>query len=127
VDVIVPVTASRAAPVATPVDVSLFRSYLADRARQSSRVTIPDDVAQTIQDDFVASRQEPALLSGEIAADRLKRRIRIARLVILPATADIRVLAQANPEVKVTQDTWQRAVALEDEVRARLEARSSAP
>lgn len=89
-------------------------------------MTIPDDVAQTIQDDFVASRQEPALLSGEIAADRLKRRIRIARLVILPATADIRVLAQANPKVKVTQDTWQRAVALEDEVRARLEARSSA-
>ena len=61
--------------------IAAYRAYLEDRARRGTEVTVPDDVAQHIQDGFVRDRQNGEHSGADAATDRLKRRMRIARRV----------------------------------------------
>lgn len=58
-------------------DVKAMREYLAHHA--GKQVVIPDEMAQYIQDDFVAGRQGESAPSAEVAGEQLKRRMKIVR------------------------------------------------
>jgi len=57
-------------------DIGSFRQYLASRSASThaAKFSIPDEVAQAIQDDFVSRRKD-----GNTAEEGLKRRMRLAR------------------------------------------------
>ncbi|WVF67427.1 hypothetical protein IAT40_002183 [Kwoniella sp. CBS 6097] len=80
-----------------------FRSYLAHHSSSAhaTRLVIPDDTAQLIQDDFVAHRKEKA----DEAEEALKRRMKVARL-----------LALSYPGAELTRSVWEQTVKLDKEV-----------
>ncbi|OCF38545.1 hypothetical protein I317_07679 [Kwoniella heveanensis CBS 569] len=83
-----------------------FRSYLAHHSSSAhaSRIVIPDETAQLIQDDFVASRREKA----DEAEEALKRRMKVARL-----------LALSYSGAELTKQVWEETVRLDQEVYSR--------
>ncbi|WVQ95014.1 hypothetical protein IAU59_002106 [Kwoniella sp. CBS 9459] len=83
-----------------------LRLYLAHHSStaHTSRLVIPDDTAQLIQDDFVASRKEKA----DEAEEALKRRMKVARL-----------LALSYPAAELTKQVWEETVRLDKEVKSR--------
>lgn len=69
-------------------DLNDYRSYLLryGALEQATKVVIPDEISQRIQDDFVESRQSSSTssapgrrLEADKAEQRLKRRMRLAR------------------------------------------------
>ncbi|CAD6567233.1 MAG: hypothetical protein TREMPRED_003420 [Tremellales sp. Tagirdzhanova-0007] len=102
-------------------ELKAFRDYLVKHSStmHCSRLVIPEDVSLRIQDDFVRSRKAGALRSDarernvdkgvEIAEDKLKRQMRVARL-----------LALSYPAARLNMSVWERTVALDEEVDARV-------
>jgi hypothetical protein len=75
VDINLPI-ASNPPTSTSPPQLDHFRDYLATRssAAHAAKFSIPDEVAQAIQDDFVSRRKD-----GNTAEEGLKRRMRLAR------------------------------------------------
>jgi hypothetical protein len=81
------VPSSRQSP--TQPQLNAFRSYLAacSSPDHASKILIPDDVAELIQEDFVRSRQNPTGNNTvENAELGLKRKMRVARYVLCPSS-----------------------------------------
>lgn len=87
---LLPVSNEASAPADPPSEDDLkgYRSYLMryGALEQATKVVIPDEISQRIQDDFVESRQSSSTssapgrrLEADKAEQRLKRRMRLAR------------------------------------------------
>jgi hypothetical protein len=90
---------------------------------------VPDDVARSIQDDFVKDRQSGETSGADAATDRLKRRMRIARRAsrfgrVAGCRLTIRLLAQSHADQQLTQELWAHACTLDSELSRRMTARA---
>lgn len=88
-----------------------FRAYLSSMssATHAEKLKVPESVSEVIQDAFVADRKVHGSGSAEAAEERLRRRMKIARLV-----------ATSYPAAELTVELWEKSVALDEEVERRL-------
>ncbi|OWZ65211.1 hypothetical protein AYX15_03273 [Cryptococcus neoformans] len=102
VDVDIPLREDGRAPTKPPA-LEAFRSYLArySSPAHASRLVIPDETSQLIQDHFVQERKS----SAADAEEALKRRMKVARIVAL-----------SYPHATLNKDVWERTVRLDQEV-----------
>lgn len=109
VDAALPVTLAPSVAAPSDADLARWRAYLAHHSSgaHAGSFSMPDDVATLIQDEFVAERQAGGAGSIERAEQRLKLRMKLARLLTLSEGSE------------VTAGIWRRAVALEAEVERR--------
>lgn len=112
-DVHVPVTLA-SAPSASAEELTHLRAYLSAMGApaHAEKLAVPDNVAQIIQDAFVEDRRASGSGSAEAVEERLRRRMKVARL-----------MATSYPAAELTGEIWARTVALDAEVEARLKAR----
>ncbi|EIW71942.1 hypothetical protein TREMEDRAFT_66633 [Tremella mesenterica DSM 1558] len=113
VDICLPVTPSDAVPDIDEPTLQRYRSFLAGHATSSraAQVEIPDAISAYIQEGYVVDRRTNAE-RGE-ATSR--------------ARADmIRLLALSHEPPILSRDVWERAIALDTQVLARLRQRNEA-
>lgn len=105
-DAVLPVTLAES--YTPPANLAAFRAYLSAHGslEHATALTIPDAIAEMIQDQFVSERKA-GKGSVEAAEARLKRRMKIAR-----------VLALSHGD-ELTPRIWEQALALDDEVEKR--------
>ncbi|KIR34261.1 hypothetical protein I352_03498 [Cryptococcus deuterogattii MMRL2647] len=105
VDVDISLREDGTAPTKPPA-LEAFRSYLArySSPTHASRLVIPDETSQLIQDHFVQERKS----SAADAEETLKRRMKVARIVAL-----------SYPHATLNKDVWERTVRLDQEVAKR--------
>jgi hypothetical protein len=106
-------------------DLDAFRRYLAARssAPHAAKFSIPDEVAQAIQDDFVSRRKD-----GNTAEEGLKRRMRLARSVLLCSYLPeliSRLMAISTSSASLDMDVWKRVLDLDGKLEARLQPPST--
>ncbi|KAJ7043326.1 putative alanine racemase-domain-containing protein [Mycena alexandri] len=91
----------------SPETLAMFRDFVG--GAKIGNVTIGENVAEYIQEDFVAERKAAATPAGAVTSDDLIHRMMVARLLTI-----------SLHKTEVTTDIWERTKAMEAARRARL-------
>ncbi|KAG7563056.1 hypothetical protein FFLO_01488 [Filobasidium floriforme] len=115
VDLHVPILSSQPVPGTKPIDdnrLKAIRRYISEARAAAKSLSIPDDVAEHIQSEFVRLRKKATEEGKTVGEEELKRWMKIARL-----------LALSHPHRVLTKGIWERVLSMDAERLSRLETR----